>query len=150
MKGLAIDRLVARPLRLALGLAALVTGCATTSDVLRAHEEGGGTTQTYATGYATAWSAARDVLRGESPTGLEEHPREHYLLATFADQGASTEGCTRGASLIGVWVESVDDAHVRVSAVSRLTDGSYVSCLSEAAFFEKLDRRVAGRPAVAK
>jgi hypothetical protein len=124
-----------------------LASCATAADVVRTHQDGGGTTRSYATSYDVAWQAARDVLRRQKPDSLEEHAPEHYVLATFdSDEPAAPDGC-HGSSLIGVWVEPIDAAHVRVDAVSKLTRGSYVSCLTEGTFFEELDRVVAGRGA---
>jgi hypothetical protein len=125
----------------------LLAGCASATDVVRTHQEGGGTTRSYATTYDVAWQAARDVLRRQKPEGFEEHAPEHYVLATFdSDDPAAPDGC-HGSSLIGVWVEPVDAAHVRVDAVSKLMRGSFVSCLTEGTFFEQLDRAVAARAA---
>ena len=132
-------------LRILPGVALLfsLASCATATDVVRTHEEGGGTTRSYATGLDVAWQAARDVLRRQKPEGFEEHAPEHYVVATFdSDDPAAPDGC-HGSSLIGVWVEPVDAAHVRVDAVSKLTRGSFVSCLTEGTFFEQLDRAVA-------
>jgi hypothetical protein len=126
----------------------LLAGCATASDAVRTHQEGGGTTRSYAVAYEVAWQAARDVLRQKKPTRLEEHPPEHYVVATFdGDDPTVVDGCPHGSSLIGVWVEPVDAAHVRVDAVAKLTHGSYVSCLTEGAYFEELDRLVGERAA---
>ena len=125
----------------------MLVRCATATDVVRTHEDGGGTTRFYAASYEVAWQAARDVLRRQKPDSLEEHVPEHYVIATFdSDEPAAPDGC-HGSSLLGVWVEPVDAAHVRVDAVSKLTRGSYVSCLTEGTFFEQLDRLVAERGA---
>ena len=125
----------------------LLASCATASDVVRTHQEGGGTSRSYTTSLDVAWQAARDVLRGQKPEGFEEHAPEHYVVATFdSDDPAAPDGC-HGSSLIGVWVEPVDAAHVRVDAVSKLMRGSFVSCLTEGTFFEQMDHLVSKRGA---
>lgn len=134
------------PIAALLLLLPLLASCATAADVVRTHQEGGGTSRSYATSYEVAWAAARDVLRKQKPDRLEEHPPEHYVLATFdGDNPTALEGCAHGTSLIGVWVAAVDAAHVRVDAVSKLTRGSYVSCLTEGEFFDQLNRLVSER-----
>lgn len=91
------------------------TGCATTSDVVRAKAHGKGTSRVYPLNVETAWEIARAVFRFEVPD-IEEHRSERYMVARIGESPVSS------GAVMGVWIEPVDNDNTRVTVVIKRRD----------------------------
>jgi hypothetical protein len=110
--------------------------CATMSDVMKSKSDG--TVQVYAVKADQAWDIAMTVLRWEGCETIEEHRRDSYLLTTVG-QNFVTAGC-----LVGVWVESMNDANTRVTVVTkRKMQTSIATGLTETTFQRRFAQAVA-------
>jgi hypothetical protein len=86
-------------------------GCASMSDVLQSKNEG--TVNVYNVNETQAWKIAMTVLRWEDAETIEEHRDEHYMLTTTGVNLVSA------GTLIGVWVESVNENDTKVTIVTK-------------------------------
>lgn len=120
-----------------------VTGCATMSDVVRSREQGKGTSKVYRVNADEAWEIAKMVFRWEETDAVEEHRSEGYMLTR------SGESLISSGTLIGVWIERVNDESTRVTVVIKNKNPTEVIiAVTEAAFhddFEMAARMKAGR-----
>jgi len=96
------------------------TGCATTSDVVRAKAHGKGTSRVYPLNVERAWEIARAVFRFEGPD-IEEHRSEGYMVARIGESTISS------GALVGVWIEPVDGDNTRVTVVIKRRDPTELS-----------------------
>ncbi len=111
------------------------SGCATMSDVVGAREHG--MAVIYPVAAARAWEIAKTVLREEGAEAIEEHQSQGYMLS-----GTGVNMVTAG-SLIGVWIEPVDENHTRVTVVTKrrfVIDPA--SGLREKTFQERFGRKI--------
>ena len=92
------------------------TGCATTSDVVRAKAHGKGTSRVYPLNVERAWEIARAVFRFEAPEDIEEHRSEGYMVARIGESSLSS------GAVMGVWIEPVDNDNTRVTVVIKRRD----------------------------
>jgi len=116
-------------------LSSLLVGCATMSDVLKSKDEG--TAQTYPVKSDQAWEIAMTVLRWEGCETIEEHRTSGYMLTTFGQNFVSA------GSLVGVWVEPVNDASTRVTIVTkRKVQTNLATGLTESTFQRRFAQAV--------
>ena len=88
-----------------------IAGCASMSDVLSGKADG--TAVTYPVNQDQAWDIAMTVLRWEDCETIEEYKSQGYMLTTVGQNFVSA------GSLIGVWVDKVDDNNTKVTIVSK-------------------------------
>ncbi len=120
-----------------------ITGCATMRDVVQSKERGEGMSKVYPVNADQAWEIAKAVFRWERTEALEEHRSEGYMLT-------STEASPLSwGTIIGVWIEPVNNDHTRVTVVVKRKNPAEVSTpVTEAIFhddFEIAVRMKAGR-----
>jgi hypothetical protein len=120
-----------------------VTGCATTSSVVNAKEDG--TSQVYQVNPNQAWEVAKTVFRWEGTDDIEEHRPEGYMIARNGK-----EWVPWGALMVA-WVDQVDRKNTKVTVVTKRNLGREVATTSsEAAFHERFAEAVkimkAGKP----
>lgn len=130
-----------RSVVLALLTLAALSGCGGhLQDVVTTRREGGGTAATYAAPRAKAWAAVHDVLRlDEHVDMVEDHEAEGYVLAKI---DASTIPIKYGA-FIGAWLEPVGADQTRVVVVTRRTEATWGTGLTEATFQKEIATRLA-------
>lgn len=88
----------------------VLAGCsATMQDVIES--EGQGAAVVYPVTASQAWDIAQSVLRWEGTDLIEPHRDSGYMLATVPETFWSTGG------LVGVWIDSVDQHHTKVTIV---------------------------------
>jgi hypothetical protein len=92
-------------------LCMFIVGCATMSDVLKSKNDG--TAQSYPVKSDQAWEIAMTVLRWEGCETIEEHRSSGYMLTTVGQNFVSA------GSLVGVWVEVVDEGNTKVTIVTK-------------------------------
>ncbi|MCM0755714.1 hypothetical protein M7784_10710 [Desulfovibrio aminophilus] len=115
---------------LCLLLLLLVSGCATTNDVVRVKQQGSeGTAEVYNVTFDQAWEISKTVFRWEGADAIEEHRDQKYMLTS------SGMNMVSWGTVMGAWVEPVDAADTRVTVVTKrrvtlniattLTEGTY-------------------------
>lgn len=111
-----------------------VTGCTTMSDVVRSKERGKGTSRVYPVNADQAWEIAKTVFRWEQTDDIEEHRSEGYMLTS------SGESLISWGTVMGVWIESVDNDNTRVTAViKRKNQADFLIPLTETTFHEDFE-----------
>ena len=120
-----------------------LTGCATMSDVVQSKERGRGTSKVYPVNADQAWEIAKTVFRWERTDAVEEHRSEGYMLTS------SGESLISWGTVMGVWIEPVNNGSTKVTAViKRKNPTEVLTSLTEAIFhedFEMAARIKAGR-----
>ena len=120
-----------------------LTGCATMSDVVQSKERGRGTSKVYPVNADQAWDIAKTVFRWERTDAVEEHRSEGYMLTS------SGESLISWGTVMGVWIEPVNNGSTKVTAViKRKNPTEVLTSLTEAIFhedFEMAARIKAGR-----
>ncbi len=85
---------------------AIVSGCATMSDVTRSKDEG--IAATYPVTFDQAWTIAKTVFRWEGSAAIEEHEDERYMLTSS------------GMNLLaGAWIDPAADDQMKVTVVTK-------------------------------
>jgi len=120
-----------------------LSGCASMSDVLQSKNEG--TVNVYPVNEEEAWKIAMTVLRWEDAETIEEHRDEHYMLTTTGVNLVSA------GTLIGVWVEPVNENDTKVTVVTkRKMQTNVATGLTETTFQKRFSQAVeivkAGNP----
>lgn len=127
----------------------LLVGCATMSDVVKAKQEGKGTTKDYDVTEKQAWDISKTVFRWEGSEAIEEHRDEGYMLTSsgmnFVSYGA----------VMGAWVEKIDKNNTRVTVITkRKNKVNIATTLTESTFHKRFDQAVkivkSGKPLPAK
>ena len=123
-------------------IGACITGCATVSDVVRSKEQGKGTSKVYRVNADEAWEIAKTVFHWEETDAVEEHRSEGYMLTSGGESSVSW------GTVMGVWIERVNDESTRVTVViKRKNPTEVIIPVTEAAFhddFELATRLKAG------
>ena len=88
-----------------------LSACSTMSDVVA--DKAGGTARIYDVPVDQAWNIAKTVFRWGGADAIEEHRDNNYML-TSSGMNLVTYGAVMGA-----WVDPVDDAHSRVTVVTK-------------------------------
>ena len=113
-----------------------VTGCSTTSDVLKAKSEG--TSQVYPVSADQAWKIARTVFRWEGADAIEEHRDENYMLTS------SGMNLVSAGTVMGAWVDPVDKNNTKVTVVTkRRLSTDIATTLTETTFHKRFAQAVA-------
>jgi hypothetical protein len=111
-----------------------VTGCATMGDVIQSKERGEGTRKVYPVNADQAWEIAKAVFRWERTDAIEEHRSEGYMLTS------SRESLISWGTVMGVWIESVDNDNTRVTAIiKRRNPAEFLTSLTETTFHEEFE-----------
>lgn len=118
----------------ALMFSIVIAGCASMSEVLTSKDDG--TAVRYPLSFDQSWDAAVTVLRWEDCETIETHKSQGYMLTTVGQNFVST------GSLIGVWVDKIDENNSKVTVVSKrkmktdlatgLTEGTFQSRFAQA------------------
>ena len=109
---------------------ALLSGCATMSDVVSVKEAGTeGTTKVYPVTVDQAWEISKTVFRWEGSDAIEEHRDQGYMLTS------SGMNLVSWGAVMGAWIELVDKDNTKVTVVTKrritiniattLTEGTY-------------------------
>ena len=115
--------------------AAIISSCATMTDVLKNKEEG--TSAIYSIDKDRAWDIAKTVLRWEDCETIEENKLSNYMLTTVG-QNFVSEG-----SLVGVWVEPVNDQETKITVVTkRKVQTNLATGLTESTFQASFSKAV--------
>jgi hypothetical protein len=110
------------------------TGCATMSDVVRSKERGKGTSKVYRVNADEAWEIAKTVFRWEQTDAIEEHRSEGYMLTSSGESSVSW------GTVMGVWIEPVNDDSTRVTVViKRKNPTEVLIALTETTFHEDFE-----------
>jgi len=109
-----IARADLRTALVALVFLAILSGCATMSDVQRVKEEGSeGTVKTYPVSAGQAWDIAKTVFRWEGADAIEQHREEGYMLTSSGPDLVSW------GAVMGAWIKPVSDEATEVTVVSK-------------------------------
>jgi len=116
-------------------LVAMLNGCATMGDVLKAKNEG--TVKVYPVNADQAWEIAKTVFRWEGTDTIEEHRAENYMLTSsglnFVSWGA----------VMGAWIEPVDENNTRVTVVTKRRIATNIATtLTETTFHKRFAQAV--------
>jgi hypothetical protein len=110
-------------------------GCASMSDVLRSKDDG--SVQVYSVNQDKAWEIAITVLRWEDCETIEEHRKDNYMLTTTGQNFVSA------GTLIGVWVEPINEVNTKVTVVTKRKVQTNVSTgLTETTFQNRFAQAV--------
>ena len=115
----------------------LVSGCATTNDVVRVKQEGWeGTVEVCDVAFEQAWEISKTVFRWEGADAIEEHKDQRYMLTS------SGMNMVSWGAVMGAWIEPVDAGNTRVTVVTKrrvtiniattLTEGTYQKRFAQA------------------
>src|SRR4030042_2131039 len=114
---------------------ALLNGCATMGDVVRAKDEG--TAKVYPVNADQAWETSKTVFRWEGADTIEEHRAENYMLTSSGMNWFSY------GAVMGAWIEPVDDNNTRVTVVTkRRIETNLATTLTETTFHERFAQAV--------
>ncbi len=112
-------------------------------DVVQSKERGGGTSKVYPINADQAWEIAKTAFRWERTEAVEEHRSEGYMLTSIG------ESLISWGTMLGVWVEPVNDNRTRVTVViKRKNPTEVLTPVTEAMFhddFELAARMKTGR-----
>lgn len=100
----------------AMLMALLWTGCATTAQMVETKDEG--TSQVYHIGTRQAWKIAKTVLQWEGTDAFEDQRSKGYMVAR---NGAKWVPWT---SMTVVWVNRVDRKHTQVIVMTKRRIGT--------------------------
>lgn len=115
----------------------LIIGCATMSDVIRARDEGKGTTKIYPVNADQAWEIAKTVFRWEGADAIEEHRAEGYMLTS------SGMNLVSYGAVMGAWIEPVDKDNTRVTVVTKRRIATNIATtLTETTFHRRFAQAV--------
>jgi hypothetical protein len=109
----------------------ILTGCATTHDVVPGKKEGSeGISRVYPVNADQAWEIGKVVFRWEGRHAVEEHRDRGYMLSS------SGMGLVGWGTVIGAWFEPVDGENTRVTVITRrrVTATPAASMLKEDSF----------------
>lgn len=123
----------------ALVFLAILSGCATMSDVQRVKEEGSeGTVKTYPVSADQAWDIAKTVFRWEGADAIEEHREEGYMLTSSGPDLVSW------GAVMGAWIKPVGNETAEVTVVSkrRITVNLFTT-MTESTFHKRFAQAVA-------
>ncbi|MDO8462559.1 MAG: hypothetical protein Q7S98_06880 [Deltaproteobacteria bacterium] len=110
----------------------LLVGCATMSDVVKAKQEGKGTTKDYAVTDKQAWDISKAVFRWEGSDAIEEHRDEGYMLTS------SGMNLVSYGTVMGAWVEKIDKNNTRVTVITkRKQKMNLATTLTESTFHKR-------------
>lgn len=115
----------------------VLAGCtATMEDVIESEDQG--TAVVYPVTASEAWDIAHSVLRWEGTDLIEGHRDSGYMLTTTPSTFWSTGG------LVGVWIDSVDQNHTKVTIVVKKKHPGSISSLpfTESSFHKKFAQAV--------
>ncbi len=118
---------------------AIMSGCATMSDVQRVKEEGSeGTVKTYPVSADQAWDIAKTVFRWEGADAIEEHREEGYMLTSSGPDLVSL------GAVMGAWIKPVSNEATEVTVVSkrRITVNLFTT-MTESTFHKRYAQAVA-------
>jgi len=100
-------------------------GCGTTvSDLIRAKQEGKGTSKVYMVNVDQAWEIVEKIMQWEGTDEIKENRSEGYMLARS------------GSTLMGVWIEPIDKVQCKVMIITK-SNGRTIIGLSETEFHER-------------
>lgn len=137
MKGLTqMNKHGAKILRLIL-ICAWITGCATSSDVLRMKEKGKGTAKVYPVSADQAWNITALVFHWRGMDTVEENRAKGYVLTK------TRESTISWATFAGVWIEPVDADHTKVTVITKKSDpADFFTAFTEPVFHEEFGMEV--------
>jgi hypothetical protein len=115
---------------------ALLGGCATMNDVVKAKDQG--TSEVYPVSSDEAWMIAKTVFRWEGADSIEEHKNEGYMLTS-----SGINLVTYGA-VMGAWIEPADKDNTKVTVVTkRRLSTNMATTLTESTFQKRFAQAVA-------
>src|SRR5512139_743468 len=118
-----------------LFLLALLGGCATMGDVVKAKDEG--TSKVYPVNSEQAWTIAKVVFRWEGADAIEEHKEEGYMLTS------SGMNMVSGGAVMGAWIDPIDKESTKVTVVTkRRIATNLATTLTEATFHKRFAQAV--------
>ncbi len=114
-------------------MAALVAGgCSTMQDAVREHDEGGGTSATYAVSMDQAWKISKAVFRWEGCDAIEEHRDDGYMLTS------SGQNMVSWGAVMGAWLTPVGNGATEVTVVTkRRLSMNVATTLTEGTFHKR-------------
>jgi hypothetical protein len=118
-----------------ISLIALISGCATMGDVVRAKDEG--TAKVYPVNADQAWEISKTVFRWEGADAIEEHKSEGYMLTSSGMNWVSW------GAVMGTWIEPVDKDNTRVTVVTKRRIATNIATtLTETTFHKRFAQAV--------
>ncbi len=91
----------------------LSLSCSTLNTVLKAKEEGKGTTISYEVNESDAWNLAKKSFRWGGADAIEEYKEEGYMLTSKGMNWVSS------GSVMGAWIEPIDNGKINVTVISK-------------------------------
>jgi hypothetical protein len=123
--------------------ALLLSGCASTEDVLK--HKASGTAKVYPVESDRAWKIAQTILKWEGAEDIELHRPENYMTTTIGANLVSY------GSVVGVWVEPAKKGSTKVTVVTmRKVSMNLATGLTETRFHDRFEQVMeyvkAGKP----
>ncbi len=116
-------------------LLALLGGCSTMGDVVKAKDEG--TSKVYPVNAEQAWMIAKAVLRWEGADAIEEHKDEGYMLTSSGMNLVSM------GTVMGAWIDPIDKESTKVTVVTkRRISTDLATTLTETTFQKRFAQAV--------
>ncbi len=102
-------------IRLALSFFVLLSfaSCSTLNDVVKAKDDGKGTTVTYDLDFENAWALAKKSFRWGGADAIEEYESDGYMLTSKGMNLVSS------GSVMGAWIEKTSDGKMKVTVISK-------------------------------
>jgi hypothetical protein len=124
-------------------LVALLAGCATMADVVKAKDEG--TSKVYPVNSEQAWMIAKVVFRREGADAIEEHNDQGYMLTSSGMNLVSM------GAVMGAWIDPLDKDNTKVTVVTKRRIATNIATtLTESTFHKRFAQAVdivkAGKP----
>ena len=91
----------------------LLSSCSTLNSVVKAKEEGKGTTVVYDVNFEDAWTLSKKSFRWGGADAIEEYKDEGYMLTSKGMNLVSS------GSVMGAWVEKTSNGKSKVTVISK-------------------------------
>ena len=91
----------------------LLASCSTLNSVVKAKEEGKGTTVVYDVNFEDAWTLSKKSFRWGGSDAIEEYKEEGYMLTSKGMNLVSS------GSVMGAWIEKTPSGQSKVTVISK-------------------------------
>lgn len=98
---------------LAVLIIATLSSCSTLNSVVKAKEDGKGSTEIYDVNFEQAWELSKKSFRWGGADAIEEYKSEGYMLTSKGMNVVSS------GSVMGAWIEKTPDGKSKVTMISK-------------------------------
>jgi len=94
-------------------LSFICLSCNSLNSVIKAKQEGKGTTEVYNIGVEDAWKIAKKSFRWGGADAIEEYEDEGYMLTS------SGMNLVSSGAVMGAWIEPINDTQTKVTVITK-------------------------------